>query len=188
MKKIISILLCLALVLGCAAAPAETAEKTELGKVTLNGKFTIKGNIPEGFTMTDALADTEGHITEEGMQIFLIFLPEGEGVLMTLTVGLQDDWPEGIKFNDVSAEDLAQIEESFYEYDPGCEISYTETGLGTKLLQAVVEDKTEAIFYSLYEGYEIELSILSTSDEITQEQLAAGIQFLTDMDFITPEA
>ena len=50
MKKILSILLCLAMLAGLAAAAAET-EKTDLGSINMNGKFQLKAKLPEGYTV-----------------------------------------------------------------------------------------------------------------------------------------
>ena len=49
MKKIIAILLSLALLLGCAAGLAEGAEKQSFGTIRVNGEFTLKGSLPEGY-------------------------------------------------------------------------------------------------------------------------------------------
>ena len=51
MKKILALVLCLMMLL-CACATAETAEKAELGKLTVGNVFTIKyGELPEGYVM-----------------------------------------------------------------------------------------------------------------------------------------
>ena len=42
-------MLSLALLLGCACAVAETAEKTEISTLSVNGTFKLKGLIPEGY-------------------------------------------------------------------------------------------------------------------------------------------
>ena len=52
MKKIIALLLGLILLLGCAAGGAEEAEKAEkkiYGSLRVNGDFTLKGIVPEGY-------------------------------------------------------------------------------------------------------------------------------------------
>ena len=51
MKKILAILLSLALLLGCAAAVAETAEKTYLATVDMGGAFELQCAVPEGYTI-----------------------------------------------------------------------------------------------------------------------------------------
>ena len=54
MKKIIALLLALALTLSCAAVLAEAAEeKTDMGTIDFGGKFIIKGKIPEGYTLIE---------------------------------------------------------------------------------------------------------------------------------------
>ena len=57
MKKIISILLSLALLLSCVAALAETVAKETLGTLSVNGEFTIEAPIPEGYRMKIKRAD-----------------------------------------------------------------------------------------------------------------------------------
>ena len=46
MKKIIAMILSLALLLGCAAGFAEAEEKAVLGTVNVNGVYKIQGKIP----------------------------------------------------------------------------------------------------------------------------------------------
>jgi hypothetical protein len=199
MKKIISILLSLALLLSCAAALAETAEttetaetpataetlataeKTDLGSVYVNGEFALKAAIPEGYDMEIIDNDFNG--------IMAVFTNEDKNKpLLVLTVGLEDAWEPGSLLNNVSAEDLAEIEASFYEEDNPVEIYYTETEHGTKLLVAKYTESNMVIIYTLYEGYEIEF-MLSNADgtELTSEQIDTCIKFLSDLDFVKIE-
>ncbi len=68
------------------------------------------------------------------------------------------------------------------------EISYGETEHGTKLLIAQLPDKSEVVIYSLYEGYEIEFTLVAVDEGgLTQEQIDACIKVLSDMDFVAPE-
>ena len=49
-------------------------------------------------------------------------------------------------------------------------------------------DKSEVIIYSLYEGYEVEFTLLAVDEAgLTQEQIDACIKVLSDMDFVAPE-
>ena len=48
MKKIISLVVCLALVLSCALSHAE--EKVNLGSVTVNGEFSLQAAMMEGYS------------------------------------------------------------------------------------------------------------------------------------------
>ena len=143
MKKLISILLSLALLLSCTAALAEAAEKTTLGNVEVNGVFTVKAKIPEGYEAVDMMDFREEN--KAWVEVFIMLMPaEGSGKpIYSLTVGMEDVWEKGIKLNDVSDEDLAAIEESFYAEDPDFQITYIESSHGTKILQATdAYDKT----------------------------------------------
>ena len=58
MKKILSMILSLMLLLGCVSAMAEAGEndisaKVSLGTVSINGAFTLQCGIPEGYGRTD---------------------------------------------------------------------------------------------------------------------------------------
>ena len=93
-----------------------------------------------------------------------------------------------VDFNNVSEEDLAEIEASFYYEDEPVEISYTETEHGTKLLVAKYEESNMVIFSTLYEGYEIEFMLTNVdATELTDEEIATCIKFLSDLDFVAPE-
>lgn len=183
MKKLISILLSLALLLSCTVALAEAAEKTTLGNVEVNGVFTVKAKIPEGYEAVDMMDFREEN--KAWVEVFIMLMPaEGSNKpIYSLTVGMEDVWEKGIKLNDVSDEDLAAIEESFYAEDPDFQITYIESSHGTKILQATDADNTQVIFYSIYEGYEIECSVVAADGELTKEQLDEALQFLSDLDF-----
>lgn len=178
MKKIVTILLSLALLMGCAAALAETAEKTTIGEVSINGEFTIQAPVPEGYTMEITRADE--------IRIQAEFTPaDAAKPTLKLSIGWEDAWETGIKLNDVDEADLQAIEYSFYWEDPDFQISYTETAHGTKLLVAKLPDNSTVYIYTLYEGYEIEFKLVSADPAgLTQEQIDTCIQFLSDMDFV----
>ncbi len=103
-----------------------------------------------------------------------------------LSLGLDDAWPAGTKLNNLSEEDLKGIEDSlFLAYEPDAEISYTETAYGTKLLVATNPDKSMVIFYSLYEGYEIEFDLtMADGTALSQEQIDTCVKFLSDLDLV----
>jgi hypothetical protein len=181
MKKIISVLLSLALLLSCAAAFAETAEKTEFGTLKVNGEFSIQAPVPAGYKVEIRRAD------ETRILAYFEHEDETEPILQ-LSVGLEDSWEPGSKLNNISDEDLKEIEASFYWDDPDFEISYGETEHGTKLLIAQLPDKSEVVIYTLYEGYEIEFTLMATVEGgLTQEQIDTCIKVLSDMDFVAPE-
>ena len=178
MKKIISILLSLALLLSCTAVLAEAAEKTNLGTVDVNGEFALNAAIPDGYTM-----DT---IVSDNTFILVKFTHEDETKpMLVLSIGLEDSWPAGTKLNNISDEDLKVIEQSFYFEDDPVEISYTETEHGTKLLVAKYPESSLVVFYTLYEGYGIEFTLIAKEGtELTQEQIDLCVKFLSDLDFV----
>ncbi len=181
MKKIIAIALCLAMLLGCAAAVAETAEKQSL---TIADKFTVKWLAPEGYEI-NVYANNEG----DGNMIITLTPDENNAgkPMMTAAIAPNELYSEVQRMNDLSEEDMAAIEATFREEDE-VEISYMETAYGTKLL--VVKETKDGIdfvdFYTIYLGYEIELVLTQTEEmagtSITDEQIATVIQFLSDMD------
>ena len=178
MKKIVSILLCLALLLSCAAALAETAEKTE---VKVNDGLTLRAVIPDGYEMID--------LTDDDSILYLLGSEDETKPLLLLSLGLDDAWPVGTKLNNLSDEDLKEIENSkFLAYDPDAEITYTETAHGTKLLVATQADKSMVIFYTLYEGYEIEFDLtMADGTTLAQEQIDTCVKFLSDLDLVFAE-
>ena len=181
MKKIISILLSLALLLSCTAVLAEAAEKTNLGTVDINGEFTLNAAIPEGYTMQTLRSDNTC--------ILEVFTSEDPTKpILTLSVGLEDSWPEGSKLNNITDEELKEIEKSFYYEDEPVELSYMETEHGTKLIAAKYPESNLIIFYTLYDGYEIEFTLFGANEtQLTQEQIDTCVKFLSDLDFIPVE-
>ena len=180
MKKIISILLCLALLLNCAAVLAETAtvEKTE---VKVNDNLSLRMVIPDGYQMVD--------LTENDEILYMFSSEDETQPILVLGLGVDDAWPAGTKLNNLSDDDLKEIENSrFLDYDPDLEISYTETAYGTKLLVAAEADKSIVVFYTLYEGYEIEFDLaMENGTALTQEQIDNCVKFLSDLDFVFVE-
>ena len=174
MKKIIALLLALALTLSCAAVLAEgtaekepAAEKLELGTVDLNGAFVLKGTIPEGYTYK-------------------------VNAYLNIQIYLEDSYAPGTRLNDVSEDILKEIEDSFSE-DNEVKFEYTETADGTKLLKVteIGDDPDWIAYYTIYEGYEVELTIKFREEaknpvldeEITQK----AVKFLSDLDFVKAE-
>ena len=189
MKKIIALLLALALTLSCAAVLAEnTDEKTEMGTIDFGGRFIIKGKIPEGYTLIEE---------EKQEQVFINATLKNENdptaPYLTIRVYLKDTFENPhTRMNDLTEGELKYYEDTFTE-DADVKIEYTETGLGTKLMQIteIGVDTDWVAFFSIYEGYEIELTIhaseLAETRELSDEVIAKAIQFLTDMDFINVE-
>jgi hypothetical protein len=187
MKKIIALLLALALSLSCASVLAEAAEKTEMGTIDFGGKFVIKGTIPEGYTIVE-----EDKLDKVFIHAKLVKENDPMAPYLDIMVYQEDTYAPGTRLNDVDDATLKEIEESFTA-DADVRIEYTETGLGTKLMKVteIGDDPDWIAFYTIYEGYEVELTIrvseLATSPELSQDIVDKAVQFLTDMDFIKAE-
>jgi len=185
MKKITAIVLCLAMLLGCCAAMAEAVEKQSL---TVNGKFTAKWNLPEGYTVESVESGADGY-----MILAMVPTEENTGKPMLLvSIAPEELLSDVQRLNDLDDEALAQIEATFREEDE-VEISYMETAYGTKLM--VVKETHDGIdyvdFYTIYLGYEIEVVMTQTEamagTPITDEQIATVVQFLSDLEFVPEE-
>lgn len=186
MKKMIALLLALALTLGCAAALAETAteKKENLGSVFVNGAFSIEAKIPEGYTYKVYEADASGASLTAAVETEDKNAPQ-----MLISIFLNDSYEPHTRLNDVDEETLKAIEDSF-QLDNDVTFTYTETAYGTKLLQVteVGDDPDFVDFYTIYEGYEVELIIgfrpEAENPVLTEDMIKTAIQFLSDMDFV----
>ena len=179
MKKVLSILLCLALLLSCAAAIGEAAEKTNLGSVNVNGDFTLQCAMPEGYSLKVTSSDNMGvsaDLTSE----------DETKPILRLVLGFSDIWSDYERLNDVPEDELKEIEDSFYEEGgPDTKISYTETEHGTKLLIARMPDDSVGAIYSMYKGYEVEFTLVPAEGQtLTDEQFDLCVKFLSDLDFV----
>ena len=178
MKKIVAMLLSLALLLGCAAGFAEADEKTELGTLNVNGEFRLQGRIPEGYHMSI--------LNQNNMFIRSQLVPEdGAKPSVELIIAFSDDWADTEKLNDVTDEDLAEIEDTFRIEDE-VNIEYRETGMGSKLMVVTeaVEQTDFVVIYTIYKGYELEVKMTPGTEPLNEEHIQMLIDFMTEMDFV----
>lgn len=187
MKKIIALLLALALSLSCAAVLAESAEKTEMGTIDFGGKFVIKGVIPEGYTLVEKEKEEKVFINAKIEKADDPMAP-----YLEIMIYQEDTYDSEDRLNNIDKETLKEIEESFSE-EADVKIEYTETGLGTPLMKVteIGDDPDWIAFYTLYEGYEVELTIrvseLAADPELPQDIVDKAMKFLTDLDFVKVE-
>ncbi len=180
MKKIIAVMLCLAMLLGCAAA---LAEYTNIGAVNVNGAFEARCVLPEGYTLETSDLDNGGLLS-------MITCEDAAKPLLILSIMFDDMYADVKKLNDLDDEALAYLESTFTdEYD--IDISYTETAYGTKLLVAKELNGQFADVYTIYEGYEFEFVLIPTleggADSLTDEQFQLVIEFLSNLEFVALE-
>jgi len=185
MKKLLALSLCLALLLGCAAALAETAEKVYTGESAIDDQFVIKWVAPEGYEETNVQSGNPGSL----IAALMPSEANGDKPFMVMSVAFDEQYAEVARLNDLSEEALAQIENTFKEEDE-VEISYMETAHGTKLMVIrETKDTTDFIdFFTIYQGYQIEFVMTQVREDgqayITDEQIQTAIQFLSDVEFV----
>lgn len=183
MKKIIAIILSLALLLGTGIAAAESAGKVTIGTISINGEFTLQCGLPEGYQVKPLAVNPD-------LVLALIASEDETKPVMQLSVAYDETYSDVHRMNDLDEEALEILEKTFTDVDPTVEISYGETGLGTQLLIARqnAESYQYIDFLSIYEGYFIEFVLVAPEGAedrtLTEEQLRICIDFLTDLDFV----
>lgn len=191
MKKIIAIILSLAVLLCAASVTAEGTEgKVTLGTVSVNGAFTLQCGIPEGYRIVEPEKDEfSGYYS--GDDLTLSFVSDDPNApVMQLSVAYDEMYADVERMNDLDDEAMAILEESFIENDPEVYIYNDETGYGTRLLVACFTEEMQnmVVFFSIYKGYEVEFLLMPSATaetrELTKEQIALSVDFLTDLDFI----
>ena len=159
--------------------------KKKLGSLDVNGDFTLQCEIPEDYDVQ--VVNIKGDKVIASVLSDDISKPQ-----MYLSIAFNEAYADVDRLNDLSDEDLAVLEESFREMND-VEISYRETGYGTKLLVAreVGNDTDFVDFISIYKGYFIEFNMTPNSKTVdqtlTDEQIKNCIDFLTNVDFIPVE-
>ena len=180
MKKIVSLLLCLMLLLGVSAL-AETADKEEIGSLEINGEFILKAALPEGYTLHSFDSDSL-------MSIWYVSSDDPARPVMSLVIAFDEAYADVDRLNDLDDEALAELVGTWtMEYD--MEISYAETAYGTKLIVAKeIGDYADYVsFFSIYKGYCVEFTLIGGNageDALTDEQVQMAIDFLSDLDFV----
>ncbi len=179
MKKMLAILLCLSMLLGCAAL-AET-EKASLGVVNVNGAFELKCALPEGYSVEVLFSETHFCLASVNPE------DETKPTLM-ISVAYNELYSDVERINDLDEETLKRIEDSFRDEDD-VEITSMETAYGTRLM--VVKEASDSVdyldFYTIYKGYEVELVLIHANEgeSITEAEIQMAVKFLSDMDFVS---
>ena len=181
MKKTFAILLCLAMLLSCAAL-AEAPEKLYLATVNMNGAFDLQCSLPEGYGFQEVESTDTTYIA--------VFKMDENRPMLTLSIAYNELYSDVFRMNDLDADALALIEDSFRQEDE-VDISYTETAYGTKVMMVKeIKDTVDYMeFYSVYLGYEIEVVAVSLNSEegLTDDQIKMVIDFLSNLDFVAAE-
>ena len=173
---------------GITATPVVTENgKTNLGVIDINGAFSLQCKIADGYQIQ--------LIKSSGDQVLAKVLPEDPmKPFLQLSVAFDEAYASVERLNDLSDEELAKLEKTFTDNDPMVQFSYSDTGLGTRLMIAhLSEDDLEYVdFLSIYKGYFVECALVPSLEleesKLTEEQIRMCIDFLTEMDFVPAEA
>ncbi len=184
MKKIIAIILSLAMLLCAVSAMAE--DKVTLGTVSVNGVFRLQGAMPEGYKITPLSVMPEQYVA-------LIDSDDPTKPAMQLSVAFDEQYADVERLNDLDDEALTLLEQTFIDPDPDVEITYGETGYGTRVLVAKhdTEEMDYIVFFSIFRGYCVEFVLLPPAEgdkNLNAEQIATSVSFLTNLDFIPADA
>ena len=153
----------------------------KLGKLSVNGEFELICKLPVDYKIQ--VVDMKGERIFASILSDDMTKPE-----MYLRISYDELYGEVDRMNDMSAEDLAVLENSFTS-DNEVEISYRETGYGTKLLVAKeIGSGTDSVsILSVYKGYLVEFEMTpspnAANQTLNEEQIQMCIDFLTNVDF-----
>ena len=160
----------------------EAPAKEQMGKLNVNGEFSLQCQLPEGYTMQ--------LINTLGTKISAFITSEDtEKPILQLSIAFDEIFANVERMNDLTQEALDGLEESFTEMND-VEITYTETAYGTKLLVArEVGDDTDFVdILSVYKGYSIEFVMSpnpnAKNQTLTDAQVQMCVDFLSELDFI----
>ena len=160
----------------------EAAQKEQMGTLNVNGEFSLQCKLPEGYTMQ--LINTLGTRINA-----LITSADNEKPVLQLSIVYSDAYGTTDRMNDLTDEELKQLELSFLEMND-VDITYGETAYGTKLLIArETGDDTDFVdIMSVYKGYFIEFvmspNALASNQTLSDAQVQMCIDFLSELDFV----
>ena len=161
---------------------AEGGGAQQLGTLNVNGDFDLTCKLPDGYHLQVLKA--------RGDRIVAAVLSQDmTKPQLYLSIAYDETYADVERMNDMTDEDLKILEESFRDMND-VEISYEQTGYGTKLLIAkeTGADTDFVDILAIYKGYFVEFNMTpnpkAASQVLTDEQVRMCIDFLTDVDFI----
>lgn len=163
-----------------AAASGDSTES--LGSLNVNGSFNITCKVPAGYQLQV--------VNRRGSSIVAAVTPDDmTRPQLYLSIAYDETYADIEKMNDLSDEELAILESTFKDMN-NVEISYRQTGYGTKLLVAreTGSDTDFVDILAIYKGYFVEFNMtpnVNTADQtLTDEQVRMCIDFLTNVEFV----
>ena len=177
MKKLIALLLTLMMLVG-VALPVMAEEAPHKHAVAYDDTMTVEVVIPEGYTVEES--SVMGSLI-----LVLAPIDEAQTYLCTI-IGHDEDRAEVERLNDLSDEEIQAIAAEFCEDLNNPTVSFSETGMGTKLIvinDNNVEEGDTAIVVTLYKGYFLTTYVFPAGETVTDAEIEMAVQFYTDMDF-----
>ena len=153
----------------------------KLGTLNVNGDFDLTCKLPEGYNLQVVKA--------RGDRIVAAVLSQDmTKPQLYLSIAYDETYAEVERINDMNDDDLLVLEDSFKAMND-VEISYAQTGYGTKLLVAK-ETGTDTDFVdilAIYKGYFVEFNMTpnpkAADQSLSDTQVQMCIDFLTNVDF-----
>lgn len=159
----------------------ETGGVQQLGTLNVNGEFDLTCKLPDGYNLQVLKA--------HGDRIVAAVLSQDmTKPQLYLSIAYDETYGEIERINDMNDDDLLILEDSFRDMND-VEISYAQTGYGTKLLIAkeTGADTDFVDILAIYKGYFVEFNMTpnpkAASQTLTEDQVRMCIDFLTDVDF-----
>jgi len=160
--------------------------KTDLGVIDINGAFSLQCKMAEGYTIQPVKSTSD-------QMIALVTNEDPAKPILMLSVAYDEAYAKVDRMNDLDDEAFAVLEKTFTDVDPTVEITYGDTGLGTRLM--IVRQSDSGFdyldFLSIYKGYFVECVMIAsreTEDKtLTEDQIQMCVNFLTDLDFVPAE-
>ena len=157
--------------------------KTNLGVIDINGAFSLQCALPDGYSIRPVKSARD-------QMVAIVSAEEPLKPVLQLSVAFDETYASVDRMNDLSDGEFAALEETFTADDPTVEITYSDTGLGTRLMisRTTDGDFDYLDFLSIYKGYFVEcVMVASRQDEdkhLTEAEVQMCIDFLTEMDFV----
>ena len=175
MKKIIVLAVSLIMILCAVCVSAEEAGKTEIGTLNVNGAFSIRSRVPEGYTHMP--------VTATDLNIVVMLSAGEDKPLITVSIAYNDEFADVERFNDVDEATVQEIRDSFTEVDEKASFEDLETAYGTRLLKVTSDGIVD--IYTIYKGYELEF--VMTGSNLSDADTQILVDFISNMDFVTVE-
>jgi len=169
-------------VLSTAPVVPVAPEKEAMGTLNVNGEFALQCQLPPSYTMQV--------INQLGEKLTaFISSSDVEKPILQLSVAYNELYSGVARMNDLTAEQLTQLEETFTGMNE-VNITYGATAYGTKLLIAreIGADTDFVDILTVYKGYFIEFVMTpnprAQSGALTDQQIQMCIDFLSEVDFV----